>query len=309
MIVKPWTERSQDIAALTRLIESGNLPDTTLKRAQIQLMKLKAGTQGEKAAAYEIARLYGNDPDYAVIHDLRIEMDGQVAQIDHLIINRSLHGLLLETKNFSEGLGCNEHGEWVGFYHHKPFGIASPILQAKRQKDILDRFLQPGHPWIPKRVGEYIGLRTTPFVLISNTARISRPRKPVDGMDTVFKIEALGARAKAFEDSLGFVVKKLRQISQDQLYAYAEGLAAQHTPHTIDWAAYFGIGAPLDVTEHPEPGFSVSYASTEGYKPKKKKLICDTCKEKITLAEGRFCWTRKDRFGEGVYCRTCQSAF
>ena len=51
-----------------------------------------------------------------VIHDLRLEVDGRVAQIDHLIIDRFLTVWVCESKHFAEGVGVDEHREWVALY-------------------------------------------------------------------------------------------------------------------------------------------------------------------------------------------------
>jgi hypothetical protein len=45
-----------------------------------------------------------------VIHDLRIEHRGRVAQIDHLLINRVLDIFVLESKNYYYGVKISEEG-------------------------------------------------------------------------------------------------------------------------------------------------------------------------------------------------------
>lgn len=299
MILKHSDHRSADIEALTSLIESDKLPASKKKAATIDLAKLKAGIKGEKEAAYEIDRLFGSSPDHVVIHDLRIEHGDQVAQIDHLIITRSLHGFICESKNFGEGLACNEHGEWEGFYKHRPFGIASPIHQVNRQQDILYSFFDQGHHWIPKKLGDQMGTRFTTLVLISNTARISRPKAPVDNIDKVCKIEALHQKINVSEKAIGFLERKIRTVSQEALITLAQGLASHHTPHVTDWASKYGI-------EKPSP---LQKDKPKSKKKEKKKLICDTCGSPVTLKEARFCWFNKNRFGEGIYCRTHQNEF
>ena len=42
----------------------------------------------EGKAAIELDTHWGHSPNHVIIHDLRIELDGLVAQIDHLLINR-----------------------------------------------------------------------------------------------------------------------------------------------------------------------------------------------------------------------------
>ena len=83
----------------------------------------------------------------------RLEVDGRVAQIDHLIVNRFLHVWVCESKHFSEGVAVDEFGEWTGFSHGRPYGIGSPIEQNRKHIAVLNdafrqRLVQP-----PKRLG------------------------------------------------------------------------------------------------------------------------------------------------------------
>ncbi len=61
-------------------------------------------------AAYEIDFHHKASRNWAVIHDLRLEYRGRVAQIDHLLINRWLEFWVCESKHFSEGVAINEQG-------------------------------------------------------------------------------------------------------------------------------------------------------------------------------------------------------
>jgi hypothetical protein len=70
------------------------------------------GTKAEQGVAYEIEFHHGASPDVMTIHDLRIECDGRVAQIDHLIIHRFLDVRVCKSKFFSGGVEINESGEW-----------------------------------------------------------------------------------------------------------------------------------------------------------------------------------------------------
>ena len=129
------------------------------------------------------------------IHDLRIEVGGRVAQIDHLVVTRLLDVWVLESKHFSEGVAVDEHGEWVAFCGHRPYGIPSPIEQNRRHVAVLaDAFTKHLVPF-PKRLGVVtIKPNFYSLVLVSNHARISRPKGKaaaagVPGLDTVIKVD------------------------------------------------------------------------------------------------------------------------
>ncbi|MHB0979205.1 MAG: nuclease-related domain-containing protein [Thermoleophilia bacterium] len=64
-----------------------------------------AGLAAEKTIAFYLRRAFREDPDVFVFNDLRLEHEGEVAQIDHLVLH---------------------HG-----------GMPSPVLQARRQEALL----------------------------------------------------------------------------------------------------------------------------------------------------------------------------
>lgn len=80
-----------------------------------ELWALRTGVQGEKDAAYYINAEYRDSEYYAILHDLRIEVDGETAQIDHLLIGHYF-AFLLETKNFNGNISINERGEFTVEY-------------------------------------------------------------------------------------------------------------------------------------------------------------------------------------------------
>lgn len=92
----------------------------------------------EKQAAYEIGFYFNQSKNIQVIHDLRIEINGRVAQIDHVLINRGLEVYVLQTKTFNSALTINDRGKFSTIAEGRMIGIASPIQQNARH--IAGRF-------------------------------------------------------------------------------------------------------------------------------------------------------------------------
>lgn len=130
MIIKSADDKSPQIAALQTIFARPDITVDTKKRIEQEIKNIKAGLKGEHEAAYEMNFHYKDSDNWALIHDLRIECDGRVAQIDHIVINRLMEMWVCESKNFSEGIAINEHGECSQFYANKPRGIASPFEQT-----------------------------------------------------------------------------------------------------------------------------------------------------------------------------------
>ena len=104
--------------------------------------KIRAGEEAEKQMAFYLKRTFGKVKDCFVLHDLRIIHDGDVAQIDHLIVSR--FGLfIVESKSVYGTININKQKEWFRTYNSRPqVGIGSPVLQAEAQGKVLKELLR-----------------------------------------------------------------------------------------------------------------------------------------------------------------------
>ena len=175
MLLKPADAKDGEIADIeARLADASGAQKAILER---ELKNLRAGIRGERDAAYLIDFHLAASKRTAVIHDLRLEINGRVAQIDHLLIHRTLNVFVLETKHFHAGVKITEEGEFLRWndFARKFEGMESPLAQNDRHiavlKDAFDAIEMPTR----------MGLRMTPtfvsFVVVSPNARIDRPRR------------------------------------------------------------------------------------------------------------------------------------
>jgi hypothetical protein len=101
---------------------------------------IKAGLAAEKQMAFYLKRAFAEKEDIFVLNDIRLERNGEVAQIDHLIIH-AYGFIIVESKSVSSKVIVNKHGEWKRIFNKKENGMPSPIQQAKRQASFLKDFL------------------------------------------------------------------------------------------------------------------------------------------------------------------------
>ena len=102
--------------------------------------RLVAGDAAEKQMAYYLKRAFGSAKDIWVINDLRIEHEGEAAQIDHLLVSQC--GLfIIESKSVTGSVHINARGEWAREYPNGKQGMPSPILQAEAQGHLLKQLL------------------------------------------------------------------------------------------------------------------------------------------------------------------------
>jgi hypothetical protein len=240
MLLKAPDDKDRLIAELERLL-AGAAPQ---QRAAVEteLRLLRSGIKGERDAAYLIDFELQASKNTAVIHDLRLEVNGRVAQIDHLLLHRTLNFYVLETKHFHAGIKITDDGEFLRWSdYRKTFeGMPSPLAQNERHiavlRDACDRIDFPTR----------LGVRLTPafqsYVLVSPNVRIDRPKR----FDTTRVIKA-DMVSKIFDETLDkagvldTMSNMSRLVRSETLEAIGRQLIAFHRPASIDYRARFGI--------------------------------------------------------------------
>lgn len=100
----------------------------------------KAGRAAEEQMAFYFKRFFGDDPNILVLNGIRLEADGDAAQMDHLVIHS--HGLaIVESKSVVGKLQIKDDGQWIRWYNNQSKGMASPITQARLQEKFLRTYL------------------------------------------------------------------------------------------------------------------------------------------------------------------------
>ena len=92
--------------------------------------------------AHYLRRFFGSSAEVDVLNYLRIELGGEVAQMDHLVLHP--YGLLIvESKSVSGSVQIKDDGQWIRWFAKQPQGMRSPVTQAKMQlmllKELLDK--------------------------------------------------------------------------------------------------------------------------------------------------------------------------
>ena len=153
---------------------------------------IQAGFSAEKQMAFYLKRAFENDPKILIINGIRLEKDGDAAQIDHLILHE--YGMVIvESKSVTTQVSINEHGEWTRQFDGVSKGMASPVLQAKRQGEFLKHYLEPHTETLLKKLlGVQMKFEKMPIdivVAISDTGIINRPQKKIDELEHVCKAD------------------------------------------------------------------------------------------------------------------------
>ena len=296
MLIKSADNQSQRLQLLEYLLSQplNRQQKTWLEK---QLKMLKTGRQGEKDAAFHLDARYRDNQFSALFHDFRIEVDGEVAQIDHLVVNH-LFAILFETKNFNCNVFINEHGEFsVQYPGCNKKGIPSPLDQSQRHARVLGKLFErldiksiTGRP-----------LRIRHVVLLSPQSIIHRPA--VDKFDTrnVIKVDAIERWFQDFinrEASVGKVVALAGEVIANMLFnplsfgGVSDKAMQQHTREIAKHLLSCHVPAP-DTLNLPD------FLNL-------KQPFCADCGQAVSVAEYRLCTLYASRFGHQIYCRTHQ---
>lgn len=260
MLLKSADNKDGVVAELERLLTIA--PADRKFKIEQEIRTLRAGMKGEKEAAYLIDFDFKASKNMVVMHDLRLDVGGRVAQIDHLLLDRTLTILVLETKHFHAGMKITEDGEFLRWNDYKKTfeGMASPLAQNERHIAVLkDAFAKID---MPTRLGVRLSPTFESYVLVSPNSRIDRPKK----YDTSRIIKADGLKAainKQIDEAgvLDVVASMSRVVSSETIEDIGRKLKRLHRPAQFDFAARFGISEPVpavDVVREPDP---------EPYKP------------------------------------------
>lgn len=314
MLIKSADDKSKRLALLEDLQNSPVLDAWQKNKLREELLRLRKGIQGEKEAAFYLNSYFKGGENHVLLHDLRVVVDGDVAQIDHLIINRGGHLFLLETKNYAANFEVNAHGEFTAVYDEGRYGIPSPLEQSLRHERILSKLMDT--LGIVGRTDKKLDFHHV--VMLHPKAIIQRPDSKVLDTSYLIKADQFPSWHKKFADniSIGTVLKVAMNLrSLDTIKEWGEKLKRQHqAPDLLAMPSYLQpkpqLVAAAQASKPVAP--AVTKETAEPAAPDTtlaKKLICAHCREKIGYPEGKFCWNNANRFGGLQYCREHQGLF
>ena len=129
MLIKSADDKSSKLKLLEAI---DKLPLNKQQREQLtdKLWKLRTGINGEKDAAFYIDNYLKDSEYYIVIHDLRIEIDGESAQIDHLLINRVLPSCWKPKTSMATSLSTNSANSRFNIPVVRKRGFHPPLNKA-----------------------------------------------------------------------------------------------------------------------------------------------------------------------------------
>ena len=227
----------------------------------------KAGRKAEKQLAHYLKRAFADSPAIRVLNDLKLERNGEVAQIDHLALHK--YGVvIIESKSVTTCVSINAHDEWTREYAGSWHGMRSPVLQASRQGDLLRALLIDHHDELLDKMLGFIQTSFTAMALdilvaIADSGQIKRhcPEQAPEVMkaDQVpYRIQELVGRYEAMNSLFNLRLRDIaaapRSFSDSELSRMGVFLRTRHQPLTPCERAREPAEDITKTAQEPKPG-------------------------------------------------------
>ena len=299
MIIKSADEKKSGLKLLEGLSQRPDISEAQRQAIEKEIKILRAGMKGETESAYLIDFDHRASKNTAVIHDLRLEINGRVAQVDHLLIHRTLTVFVLETKHFNSGMKISDEGEFLRWNDYKKAfeGMPSPLAQNERHIAVLkDAFNSID---MPTRLGIKLFPAFESYVLVSQNARIDRSRK--FDSSRIIKADVLRKTIDDQQEQDGLLTSigsLSRLVSTETVEDIARKLCSLHRPIAVNYQAKFGISdwptpKPSNQTPPPFPRTTAPHHAPEKSQrlpsDSGAKIVCRACSSpSVTIQYGKF---------------------
>jgi hypothetical protein len=251
-----------------------------------------AGRKAEEQMAHYLRRFFAGSIDIDVLNYLRIDLGGEVAQMDHLILHP--YGLLIvESKSVAGSVQIKEDGQWMRWFNKQPQGMRSPVTQAQMQVMLLKELLVK----TVKQKGFFEQVRMDVLVAISDSGTIQWPA--TGALPEVCKADQVPAKINSKVDEL----RRARQadiLTAEHRRVIAEFLCKVHRPVTRELSAQVKVAEPSRT--HQEEAISKPapiQTETEGQPSRLPGKVCKHC-------GGADLEVRHGQYGYYLYCGGCQ---
>ncbi len=237
MILKTIDDKKQQVNILKDLLSRSN-SEPQKKLIQKDLNMMRAGDEAEQENAYYLDFAFEKSKNVILLHDIRLEYKGRVAQFDHILISR--FGIeLLETKSLKGSMTINLDGSITQVVANTTNTYPNPLEQSKRHAVVLKEFLDDSN-LVSKRIEILGGIEIASRVLIHPKTTISNSELP-DGFE---RADSFVSKRDKEIDKIGIfnAVKLLSKLYDiDKAKEIAQVIIDAHMPVEFDYTKKFRI--------------------------------------------------------------------
>jgi hypothetical protein len=237
VILKQIDDKSKQIETLRDLLFKSK-SQAQQKLIDADLKRVEAGYKAEIDNAYYLDFAFEKSKNVLLLHDIRLEHNGRVAQFDHILISR-LGIELLETKSTKGTMTINDDGSLTLKNNNYTNTYPNPLEQSKRHALVLKEFIN-SHALLSKRVDMFGGIEVSSKVLIHPNTNITNKILP----DRFERGDSFVSKRNKEIDNVGFF-KAITLLSKayniEKAKEIAELLINAHTPIDFDYTKKFKL--------------------------------------------------------------------
>ena len=241
MLIKDRDPAEKALEQLSELL-SLNISATKKFLIERELKRLNPQVNGSHSPSHFINFYCEECPDWAIIHDLKIESNGFAAYIDHLLINEFLDIHLFEFRNYNENIKITADGEFLVFDGQQYQSVNSPLEENQKRIQVLTDLLVE-NKILPKRMGISVKPKIFSYVLVSPGAQVIRPPDTVFDTSSVvsadYLTKTLLKQLKRLKKTFDRIKRLPTAFKAETLAKVAAKLAAMNKPQLIDYRRIF----------------------------------------------------------------------
>ncbi len=228
VFTKEFKESNKQLEDLIKIKLKDKVKEEKTKYILKDINNIKQGLEGERRVAYELENSF---IPMLVLHDLRIEVDDHIAQIDFLLIT-DYFICVLETKLLNGDISINNLGEFTRKTKYKTEGVYSPIVQNERHIKILKQLFKKYS--IAKMV------EIDSLVIMANPKSIIRRQyAPKDIKNKIIRYDQIANMI----ETKNKLYKSKGPMSEDKMYNISNFLINQHKEVTYDYIKKYSLSA------------------------------------------------------------------
>ena len=188
--------------------------------------RLRADPTSEKAVEL-LNKQFSDCEDWAVVHDLRLRINGHALQINHLLISNTLCFVCVDTRFLKYGLKVGDAGQFHVFNDHETRRVASPLNKMAKDVRLFRNHIQQLGV-LPSRFGLVQRATYKGYVLTDPSLRLDVDAASVSCDMGICSSDALFPMLWKKDLRSSRILST--SLSADDLYDLATQLAEQHTP-------------------------------------------------------------------------------
>lgn len=228
--VKDFDEENVNLSNLIEL--STEIHGDKKDEIEMEILLMKQGIASEREVQFELKNSF---IPMLCLHDVRIEHNGLVAQLDFIVITKKFI-CVLETKKLNGDIEINKDGDFIRLIKNKygkivkKEGMYSPITQNERHISILRSML------IENKI-----IKSIPII---SSVIVASPKTIINKSFAPQKIQYA---LKKYDQITNFLKQQLEAhkdtstITEKQMYEISNFLITNNKPIEFDWVGKFAI--------------------------------------------------------------------